>query len=406
MKKAILILFMGIFVTNSFAQRARQNCCSCYNFFLDKEVYFIRDSMISYRFDQESSQWRETNFYTYFYDDNQKLKETLLYVTDSENLLRKSFKRYEYEYRKDERDMTRVGYSWDEEWSSWTESTMARHYYDSTFSLSKSVEFTWDPSSEDWTYNYNNQYDRDGKGLSYDSWRAKWDPAQQVWMNDAKTNCSFTPSFDQKTCFSYRWFNDSKEWIPSQKIMDYYDEEGTLQRRIMDVWDQEQSSWEPLRNFYFLYDQYGREIEWLSYGWDDSTGERIGMGRQLYAYDESGNKRETLRYGWNKTLSIWILSGKQVEYWTDLTKSSRIDPVQNEFRIYPNPFEQYATIEIGDYQSINRIEMVDMFGRKVKTLDQVNEPTLTLDRGTLKSGLYFLKVYTTSETITLKVIIK
>lgn len=47
-----------------------------------------------------------------------------------------------------------------------------------------------------------------------------------------------------------------------------------------------------------------------------------------------------------------------------------------------------------------------MVGKKVRILDEINQATMTLDRGNLRSGLYLLKVYTAAETITLRVIIK
>ncbi len=406
MKRAGIVILIVLFTIPSFSQKAKQNCCSCYNFFSDEEIYFIRDSMISYRFDHETAVWLETNFYEYLYDENYKIKEHRIYVIPPDELIRTPLNRYEYEYHRDEMVMTRFGYSWDENWNSWIESTLARYNFDSTFAVSKRLELTWNQPSEDWIYNYNSQFNKDSKGQHYDSRRTKWDPVKQVWTNDGKTNCSFTPSYDQKTCFSYTWSIDLNEWLPSQRIIDNYDKEGTLQNRVMDVWDQEKLSWKPLRNFYYFYDQYGREIEWLSFGWDDVTGERIGRGRQLYTYDENGNKRETLRYGWDRDSGDWIIYGKQIEYWTDLIKSNRAEISNHEYTIYPNPFQEYTTIEIGDYQNTQRIELVDMFGRKVRILDQINGPTLTLQRGNLKSGLYLLKIVTATDTITLRVIIQ
>jgi hypothetical protein len=339
MKKRSLILFMGMIMANSFAQQARQHCCSSYNFFSDAEIYFIRDSMVSYRLDIESEQWTETNFYAYFYDDNLKIKDHVIYVTDPEDLLRKRLNRYEYEYRKEELEMTRVGYSWDADENSWVKSTLAQYNYDSTFAVSERLDYYWNQSSGDWIFNYDNQFIFDGEGPDYDSYRAKWDPVQQAWMNDAKTTCSLNPSFKQKTCLSYQWRREINDWIAYQRKVDYYDESGMLQKRVLDVWDQGMLSWKPFRNFYYLYDQYGREDEWLSFGWDEATGKRVGEIRQRYAYDDYGNKIETLRYGWAKESDDWILSGKQVEYWTDLIKSSRIGIGPNKCKIYPQSFQ-------------------------------------------------------------------
>jgi hypothetical protein len=175
--------------------------------------------------------------------------------------------------------------------------------------------------------------------------------------------------------------------------------------RKLSFWDHEKEAWELFRNFYYIYDSFGREIEWLSFGWDDS-GDRVGRGRQVYTYDSDGNRKETLRYGWNYEINSWTIYGKQVEYWTNLLKSSAKDPPTGQIRIYPNPFEETATIELVDYENTVRIEMIDMFGRSVRIFSEIKQPTLTLDRTNLQSGLYLIQVYSNSGTQTVRVIIE
>lgn len=398
---AIVIVMLGTILC--FSQTAKRTCCSCYNFFSDEEIQFVRDSVVSYNWDSGSESWIKISGSEYAYDNSFKIKEHLIFIVDPGETIKRRLNRYDYEYQKEERLMVRLGYLWNRDLDIWQEATLAKYHYDSSFAVSGRLDFNWDRSSNDWTFNYDNIFTHENRDKEYDYQRKKWSPDMKVWMNDKKTTCSLDDYL--KTCVSFDWNNEISEWIFYKRMIYHYNEDENLQRRMVEEWNPELNSWEPSRIFYYQYDHFGREIEWLTHGWD-KTGEKTNRGRHLYAYDEHGNRIETLRYRWDHKSQDWIITGKQVEYWTDLVKSNRNEIDRNEIKVYPNPFEELATIELGDYQNTIRIEMIDMFGRTVRIFSEISQPTLTLDRVNLQSGLYLLQVYTTSGTQTIRIIIE
>jgi hypothetical protein len=74
-------------------------------------------------------------------------------------------------------------------------------------------------------------------------------------------------------------------------------------------------------------------------------------------------------------------------------------------KVYPNPFSTTATIEWQSNGIIRRIDLVNMLGQTVRTIEQPQGNSVTLTRKNLPSGIYFLKV-TAEETFILKVMIE
>jgi hypothetical protein len=405
MKKITILAILLFVAINCFSQRAIRTCCSCYNFFSDEEVLFIRDSTILYRFDEGSDSWVETGFNAYHYDDRFKLKKHMIYIVHPEEFTRTRLNRYIYEYSLQDRTMIRYGFRWEEDWNNWVKTTQAKYIYDSSLVLAERLDLNWNDTKQDWFFNYDNKYIYESEDADYKSRRNKWNSGLKTWMNDAKAECEIDDNNRKKVCTTYHWDEKEGAWIPYQFSSNIYDAAGALQMRTLNFWDSETGAWGPHRNFYYIYDSFGREIEWLSFRVDES-GNRIGAGRQLYTYDSDGNRNETLRYGWDYQRNSWTLYGKQVEYWTSLLKSSKENLDKRDIKIYPNPFEEKATIELGDFENIARIEMIDMFGRTVRIFSEINQPTITLDRINLQSGLYLLQVYTHSGTETIRVIIE
>jgi len=79
-----------------------------------------------------------------------------------------------------------------------------------------------------------------------------------------------------------------------------------------------------------------------------------------------------------------------------------IDPT---YMVYPNPFTDYTTIKLSDASQTQKIELIDMHGRIVKTIDHVNSNAVTIHRSNLPSGMYFIRVHPDDNYVT-KVIIK
>jgi hypothetical protein len=74
-------------------------------------------------------------------------------------------------------------------------------------------------------------------------------------------------------------------------------------------------------------------------------------------------------------------------------------------RLYPNPFSTTATVEWQVNEVIQRIELVNMLGQTVRTIEHPQDHSVTIDRENLASGIYFLKVYA-GKTLIMKVMVE
>lgn len=77
--------------------------------------------------------------------------------------------------------------------------------------------------------------------------------------------------------------------------------------------------------------------------------------------------------------------------------------INNEFIIYPNPFNDKIVLDISDNQLSNgvELELFDIFGRKV--YDEIIHSE-KIDLSYLSNGVYFCKLYFNSYSQTGKII--
>jgi hypothetical protein len=61
--------------------------------------------------------------------------------------------------------------------------------------------------------------------------------------------------------------------------------------------------------------------------------------------------------------------------------------------IYPNPVTDFVTVESGDADHIRSIEIIDMYGRTVRTIDNINNNAVTIYSGKLLGGIYFIRIH-------------
>nr|MBC8490308.1 T9SS type A sorting domain-containing protein [Bacteroidota bacterium] len=61
------------------------------------------------------------------------------------------------------------------------------------------------------------------------------------------------------------------------------------------------------------------------------------------------------------------------------------------FKLYPNPVENMLTIE--ELDGANKIEVYNVVGKLVKTVDKISTPVVTINTADLTSGIYFVTVH-------------
>jgi hypothetical protein len=74
-------------------------------------------------------------------------------------------------------------------------------------------------------------------------------------------------------------------------------------------------------------------------------------------------------------------------------------------RIYPNPFTDHTTISISDAVQTQKIELIDMYGRIIRTIDNVKSTSITINREDLPGGIYIVRIYA-EDTYVRKVMIR
>ena len=61
-------------------------------------------------------------------------------------------------------------------------------------------------------------------------------------------------------------------------------------------------------------------------------------------------------------------------------------------KLFPNPFYNYATLKIDEQLHISGVELLNITGQLIRTLDYQVGNEIIIHRGNLNSGIYFLRV--------------
>lgn len=76
------------------------------------------------------------------------------------------------------------------------------------------------------------------------------------------------------------------------------------------------------------------------------------------------------------------------------------------FNLYPNPANQEAFIELNEFKENLRLECVDMMGRTVLHLENIQNGRIRLDLQQIPAGLYFVKIFDGNQEFSKKLIIR
>lgn len=78
--------------------------------------------------------------------------------------------------------------------------------------------------------------------------------------------------------------------------------------------------------------------------------------------------------------------------------NSKIEKSENEIIIYPNPFHLQTTISFFEEQKHVKIKILDILGNCIKTIN-FNGTQLTIEKGEMKAGIYFVEIRDEKNTI-------
>ena len=184
-----------------------------------------------------------------------------------------------------------------------------------------------------------------------------------------------------------------------------YDANGNTTEWNNYVWDTVTNDWVNRHRSVTSYDAIGNRTEEIGYLWDTITDDWMENYRKVHTYDANGNRTEIIDYRWDRNTNDWYYYYKTVSYWSKLTTSISNNIIDLNYIVYPNPFTDYTTIKLSDAVQTQKIELIDIHGRTVRTIDNVNSNSITIHRDNLPSGIYFIRIHS-DDTHVEKVIIR
>jgi len=76
------------------------------------------------------------------------------------------------------------------------------------------------------------------------------------------------------------------------------------------------------------------------------------------------------------------------------------------YDVYPNPYMDNVTIKVDEGNTINHIAVMDMNGKQLIRINNVNNAQYVLNRNGISNGIYFIEVQTTQGRFTHKIIVQ
>ena len=392
MKKIYLMLLILVLGASGYSQFLTGDCCTCYSFQYGSNDGFYRDSTIQFIIDRDYGSLEESFFTRYSYS-NGELAETIGYRFDPDFYQRVESYLQIKKHNPNEKNTERLNYRWDKDYQSWKESSRGLSYYNDEKKLTHSTDFRFNENSNNWENNFMNETFYENNGATRINSTKKWDALSGKWVINSKNTCTDDIIKLQRTCISSKWKEETADWETTQKTVNQYNTDRRLAEMFLYSWDKESETWGNLRHFEYEYDLPGRKTKWYSWIYDEESGEKISRGHQQYIYDEHGNNSEILSLSWNKDTKEWTVYQKQVHYWSKAGEESLKELFSASLTVYPNPFSDQARLNLSGITNIQKIELIDIYSKVVRTYTYDNTEEMIIDRDGLKPGVYFLNVY-------------
>jgi hypothetical protein len=186
-------------------------------------------------------------------------------------------------------------------------------------------------------------------------------------------------------------------------------------------WNSETNAWVGNLQVDELYDEDNNRTEESYHNWNSVAQNWTNSWHYLNSYDEHGNQLEWIQNSWNSELNEWRYSSKQISHWsekmftisdtTTVTSTSTMpDPgkttgsINDNFVVYPNPILDYATIKLPHEVEISHIDIINVYGKTVRRITEVQSNIVSIQRENLPNGIYFIRIHA-EKTYLKKVII-
>ena len=191
-----------------------------------------------------------------------------------------------------------------------------------------------------------------------------WNSLNQ-WEDESRTINTYNNSKQLISDLSENWVNNT--WVNDSKSTNTYNANGTLKETIEEEW--EEGNW-------------------------------IKKGKAIYSFNAKGDMESMVSQDWNITLNDWENKIRiRLEYTTGI---QLVELAENTAVVYPNPFIDQLTIENGALVE-SGIDVFNSTGQLVSSI-KITRPVTNLNLGSLKKGVYFMKIRSPQNEQTIKLL--
>jgi hypothetical protein len=351
-----------------------------------QSYYFITDSVQLYAYDQQSGQWTYSGVTGYYYSSGSL--ESAVTTDGNHQLVSQTF--YTYNNGLLAEVLTQVFKN-----GAWSDSQQQFLYYDSDNLLRERTVAKWNLNQWQNLNRFTYIYDNNNKLKVYN---------RETWKNDQWTDFSvdtlFYSAHDLLISRIAR-LRSSGAYITRQFYN--YNIYGQKIRQLRQ--DYIDGAWVNVSRINYSYNPCGSETGTLTENWSDGAWHAASRGDDFYHYIITG-RRIPVCY---KGVTIY-LKNNAVQTYLDLgaclgqcqsSSNNGIAVAQNAedksltapFIVYPNPVSDRVVIRLTDpEQQVSTVELLDYYGRLLKSINPGEETEISLDLSDLKSGSYILRV--------------
>lgn len=378
------------------------------------------DEQRIYSNEDNPPQWEHqtTSQYVYGNEGDKETSLLTLAMPGSTNLMR-----INKQYNANNAIISSVHQSWDQSKMLWQDISRTQYEYDGANQLITETTQSNNFGTTAFSNSYRISYTYSGAQVSSEI-SQNWNAATNTWVNNERdlyeySGTDITLHTDQK------WENGV--WVNEEQTESSYQTAGRLTQTIVREWNSGSNAWEFDERVTYTYtsnlmtEAVGEDFVGGAWVLDYRTQmtyengspkvilyqERIGgewenEDQLLYTYDANGNNTILIAEVWDKENRAWEPEGR-IETDYSLIKAFALSSKSfalESFKIYPNPASE--VLNISSSQNIENVEMFDVLGKSVKRMPR----SKVIDISDLKTGVYFVKVFTDNGQDTKKLVIE
>jgi hypothetical protein len=351
--------------------------------------FYLLDSIKYFTMDQNDLEFRETTTSVFEYNSEYKRIQTTGYRMDRDIMIRSPFYRIRYTYGDHGKKTEYHNERWDADLQKWTASQQTIIRYNDNQSIDNQIVYSWNDESMKWVHQSQTEFLYENNGRDQRILKKTWDPSTTQWHNAYKNTRTSENGGARVITESHSWKDD--RWQPETRSVSSYNEMDYIEETFYHRWDVASENWFQMRHMKYIRDETGRKIEWISFGKDRPDDVDEERGHQLYEYNPDGLLTEVLQLQDGGQKEQQDIRSKQVYYWTLHSTMGVKGLTHGEIKVYPNPFENYTTIEFP--AGIKRIDILDTQGRVVRSYTDISGQTMLIYQENLMPAMYFIKLY-------------